>query len=135
MSKVTEETSKFKEMAMIRKTHDWIRKKLGMKTIPRLHCGTPARLGLRVVLVREVLEGWGIGHHYDDKVHTITSMTFLESGTSDIVGLGAKQRSIRALRNAPETSGSVCKNCEGWPDMMDHLGHHKVAKKLREAMQ
>lgn len=60
----------------------------------RLADGTVPMIGLRVRKVRAVLEEWGRPHAWDDRVHVITGLRFVDHGTIDI---GPEQCGAAAL--------------------------------------
>jgi hypothetical protein len=95
-----------------RKVADKLREQRGLDT-RRLSDGTLVTAGLRVVFVREVLERWGLGHGYDDKVHLITS-TLDWGGRCGLVELGPRQENVGALAAAPRDAEVTCQACAGW---------------------
>lgn len=102
-----------------RKVADRLRQARGLDT-RRLSDGTPVTEGLRVVFVREVLERWGLGHGYDDKVHLITS-TLDWGSRCGLVELGPRQENVRALAVAPRDAEVTCKACAGWAEYIAKL--------------
>lgn len=83
-------------MGLLLRLRRWLR-----PGVIRLADGTPARVGMRVVYIREVLEGYGLGHAWDDQVRTITALLPLPCRDGGMVELGPRQAWGSYLRPAP----------------------------------